>query len=282
MQAVRAKIARFAPFDWHVLVAGASGTGKNVVARELHRLSPQRCRGPFVECQINSLADGIAAGELEGHRRGAFTGAVTDRAGPFESAHGGTLFIDEVGTASAATQALLLRLVEGSVKRLGEVRTRDIDVRMVFATNENLGTMVKAGAFRGDLYARMRVLPLSMPALSEHREDIPELANHLLKRFAEEAHVDCPRLPRAVMDRMIAYDWPWNVRELENALKLYIVEGVLPEFVRRPGRKPSEWQDQLPEALERNGGDVSATARDFIVSRKAVYRALKKAAGVDL
>jgi len=229
-----------------------------------------------VECHVNALAEGLEAAELAGYARGSFTGASADRAGLFESAHGGTLFLDEVGTASPRTQLLLLQLVEANVRRIGESRVRKIDVRMVFATNSNLEEMVKAGVFRADLYYRMGTLIVNTPALEEHREDIPELAATILANLAHEVGRECPRLTRGALDRLTAYEWPGNVRQLEQVLKYYMAFGKLPDVVRRPGRKPSEWRDQLDEVLARHGGGITGAARELRISRKAFYRELKR------
>lgn len=275
MQAVRTRIATLAALPWHVRIEGPSGSGKEVAARLLHQLSAC-CNGPFVECDVNEMAEGLAIEDLRGHSRGAFTGAVSARAGVFEAAHGGTLFIDEIATASLTTQAALLKMVErGRVHRMGECRGRQFNIRILFATNADLEELVKQGQFRADLLYRMGWLILRMPALCQHREDIPEIAGTILSRLAREAGRDCPKLTRPALDRLIAYDWPGNVRQLEGALKEYVAFGKLPDLVRRPGRRPSEWRDHLDAVLERNEGSVSAAARELRVSRKAVYKGLR-------
>jgi two-component system response regulator PilR (NtrC family) len=276
MDGVRSRIAMLSALPWHVRIEGPSGSGKGVAARLLHRLSPRHA-GPFIECDVNAMAEGLEVADLRGHTRGAFTGAMTDRAGLLEAAHGGTLFIDEIATASMRTQLALLQLVEQrTVQRIGECRTRQVDVRIVFATNANLSELVTAGRFRDDLLYRMGWLVVQMPALSEHREDIPELAAMILNRLAREAERDCPRLTRSVLDRLIAFDWPGNVRQLEGALQEYVAFGKLPDLVCRPGRDPQEWQAELDAVLERNDGSVSGAARELRTSRKAVYKALRR------
>ncbi len=276
MEKVRARLTALAPLPWHVRIEGPSGSGKGLAARELHRLSSLR-DGPFVQCSVNALPDGIEVAELVGYARGAFTGAVSDRAGLFEAANGGTLFVDEIATASSRTQLALLQLVdEGTFQRLGERRSRKVSVRVVFATNANLEEAVKAGLFREDLFHRMGVLVVQMPGLSDHREDIPELAATILCRKAREAARDCPRLTQAALDRLVAFDWPGNVRQLEHAMEHYVAFGKLPDLVRRPGRKRSDWEGELDETLRRNDGEVSAAARALRISRKTLYKELKK------
>jgi len=275
MEAVRERIASLADLPWHVRIEGPTGSGKGLAARELHRLS-HISKGPFVSCNVNALADGLEVAELAGYTRGAFTGAVADRVGLFEAAHGGILFVDEVATAPPKTQLILLQLVEGSVQRVGECRTRQVDVRIVFATNADLESLVSSNDFRADLYYRMGSLIVTMPALRDHREDIPELAATILARQAREAGRDCPRLTREAWDRLIAYDWPGNVRQLDQALKHYTAFGKLPDVIRRPGRDPSEWQDEMDEVLERQGGNVTKAARELRISRKALYKGMER------
>jgi DNA-binding NtrC family response regulator len=275
MEDVRARLTALAALPWHVRIEGPSGSGKGLAAAMLHRLSLRH--GPFIECDVNEMAEGLAIEDLRGHARGAYTGAVTDRAGVFEAAHGGTLFIDEIATASLSTQSGLLKLVErGPVKRLGECRGRQVDVRIIFATNADLEELVKLGRFRADLLYRMGWLIVRMPALCEHREDIPEIAEIILNRLARESGRDYPKLTRAAWDRLIAADWPGNVRQLEGALKDYIAFGTLSDLVRRPGRNPSEWEGELDDVLQRHEGKVAAAARELRVSRKALYKQLKR------
>jgi DNA-binding NtrC family response regulator len=279
MQAVRAQLESLAALPWHVRIEGPSGSGKGVAARMLHRESSRR-DAPFICCHINALVDGLEVAELVGHARGAFTGAVADRPGLFEAAHGGTLFVDEVATATARTQLALLQLIdEGIVQRLGERRVRQVDVRVVFATNASLEQAVETGQFREDLYHRMGVLVVRMPALRDHAEDIPDLVASILERKASEAGREPPLMARDALDRVLAFDWPGNVRQLERALEYYVAFGRLPDLVRRPGRDPSEWQDELEGVVERNGGNIAAAARELRISRKALYKGIKRSHG---
>jgi DNA-binding NtrC family response regulator len=275
MEQVRARLAALAALPWHVRIEGPSGSGKGLAARLLHRLSP-RAGGPFVCCHINALADGLEVAELVGYARGAFTGAVADRPGLFEAAHGGTLFVDEVATASPRTQLALLQLVDdGTVQRLGERRVRQLDVRAVFATNADLDQAALDGAFREDLYHRLGVLVVRMPALSEHREDVPELARSILVRKAREAGLEPPKLSRWQLDRLAAFDWPGNVRQLEHALEHVVAFGKLPDVVRRR-RPPRKWQARFDEIVQRHADNRAAAARELGISRKTLYKELQQ------
>jgi DNA-binding NtrC family response regulator len=274
MRDVRAQLASLAALPWHVRIEGPTGSGKGLAARVLHQMSA-RAGGPFVCCHINALADGLEVAELVGHARGAFTGAVGDRPGVFEAAHGGTLFVDEVATASPRTQLALLQLVdEGAVQRLGERRLRRVDVRAVFATNADLSQAVRAGTFREDLYHRLGVLVVRMPALRDHRDDIPELAYTILAQKARDVHVENPVLERRDLERLMAFDWPGNVRQLEHVLEHFLALGRIPDVVRRVGRVPSDWQTRLDEAVRRHQGNKAAAARELGISRKTLYRGL--------
>lgn len=276
IQTLRKDLAALAPYKCHVLINGPTGAGKEVAARMLHRLSPRR-DGPFVQCDLNTLADGVIESELFGHTRGAFTGAVVDRRGYFEEAHGGTLFLDEVGDASPHTQRKLLQVLQnGIVKRVGEQRERRLDVRVVMATNADLRALVTARKFREDLYYRITEIEVRLPALAEHPDDIPELAFHYLGVKAREFGVVPPALTCAIISRLVAYDWPGNVRELIGAITNLIVRGRLPARVRRVGRDAREWAGELLAALKRNKGKVADAARELRVSRQAVYRRMKR------
>ncbi len=275
MRGVREQIRLLARLPWHVRIEGPSGSGKNVAARLLHVLS-NRARGPFVICSLAMLPDGIAMEELMGHRRGAYTGAIEDRSGAFERAHSGTLFLNEIGTASAETQRTLLQLIdEGSFHRLGEARVRSVDVRIAFATNEDLEARVAGGSFREDLYHRLGMLVVRMPALAEHLGDIPELTDSLLSRKSREAGVSVAPLTTGDMRRLMAYAWPGNVRQLDRAMEHYVAFGRLPDTIDRAAR-PSDWRVQVDEVLKRCAGNKAAAARLLGVSRKLLYEELRR------
>jgi transcriptional regulator with GAF, ATPase, and Fis domain len=219
LQAVTRQIELVAPTNSAVLILGESGTGKEVVAREIHRHS-QRSGRPLIKVNCAAVPRELYESEFFGHAKGAFTGALRDRAGRFEIADGGTLFLDEIGEIPLDLQAKLLRVLqEGEIERIGEDRTRRIDVRVITATNRNLRAETDAGRFRQDLYYQLSVFPMELPPLRKRVEDIPLLAEHFLKRFARQLGRPVPRLTLANVQELQRYDWPGNVRELQHALE---------------------------------------------------------------
>jgi two-component system, NtrC family, nitrogen regulation response regulator NtrX len=217
------RVERVAPTDARVLVAGENGTGKELVARAVHRLSP-RAKGPFVEVNCAAIPTELIESELFGHVKGSFTGAYEDRAGKFEQAHTGTLFLDEVGDMSLTAQAKALRaLQEGVITRVGGAKPIQVDVRVLAATNKNLEEEIREGRFREDLYYRLNVIPLYVPPLRERREDIPMLVQH----FAEQATRDAALRPRRFSDEALdllqRMEWPGNVRELRNTIERLLI-----------------------------------------------------------
>lgn len=277
MRRVHEQLVTLAPLPWHVRIQGPSGTGKTVAARLLHKLS-HRAHAAFILCSLASVPDSTAIGELVGYRRGAFTGAYENHEGKFEAAHNGTLFLDEIGTAGPEIQRALLQFVDtGIVQRLGEVRERPVDARIIFATNEDIASLVATGKFRGDLYHRMGQLVIQMPTLSEHLEDIPLLMEHLLARKARQAGTLMPAVTPADIERLMGYSWPGNVRELASVAEQIVVFGRLPDsFSHRPIART--WRDQITETLQRCGGNRAAAARLLGVSRQSLHRALQKEA----
>ncbi len=233
------EIARVAPTSSTVLILGESGTGKELIARALHAHS-RRAQNPFVAINCGALTETLLEAELFGHVRGSFTGAVADKKGLFEEAHGGTIFLDEISETTPALQVKLLRVLqEGEIKRVGETRSRSVDVRVIAATNRDLEQEVKAGRFREDLYYRLSVVTLRVPPLRERREDIPLLAAYFLRRAQERTGRALAFSP-AALDVLMAYPWPGNVRELENSIEYAAIHargGViapedLPEKIR--------------------------------------------------
>lgn len=219
LQAVTRQIELVAPTNAAVLILGESGTGKEVVAREIHRHS-RRAERPLIKVNCAAIPRELYESEFFGHAKGAFTGALRDRAGRFELADGGTLFLDEVGEIPLDMQAKLLRVLqEGEVERIGEERTRKIEVRIIAATNRNLRAESEAGRFRQDLFYRLSVFPMELPPLRKRVEDIPMLAEHFLNRFARQLGRPCPRLTLANVQELQRYDWPGNVRELQHTLE---------------------------------------------------------------
>ena len=218
MQEVFQTIRRISVSQVTVLIQGESGTGKELVARAIHDLGP-RSRGPFVAVNCAGIPDGLIESELFGHERGAFTDAVERRIGRFEAASGGTLFLDEIGELAASVQAKLLRaLQERNVERVGGAGSIPVDVRVLAATNRDLERDVAQGRFRADLFYRIHVVPIELPALRQRREDIPLLAAHFLKRAHAEAGRGPTRIAPAALAALERYGWPGNVRELGNAI----------------------------------------------------------------
>jgi len=212
-----------APTNASVLILGDSGTGKELVAREIHRRSPRQDR-PMIKVNCASIPRELYESEFFGHAKGAFTGAVSSRTGRFEAANGGTLFLDEVGEIPLELQSKLLRaLQEGQYERVGEEVTREVDVRIIAATNKNLLTEVKAKRFRQDLYYRLNVFPVTIEPLRYRKEDITLLAAHLVKQVAAKMDCPLPRLTKANILALQAYDWPGNVRELQNIIERAVI-----------------------------------------------------------
>lgn len=219
MQAVFKMIERVANTDSTILIRGESGTGKELVARALH-FNSRRQFGPFIPINCSALPEALLESELFGHRRGAFTGAFTDKKGLFQEADGGTIFLDEIGSMSGVLQSRLLRVLqEREVRRVGDNTPVYVDVRVLAATNEPLEKRVKEGTFREDLYYRLNVIPIEMPSLRERRDDIPLLVAHFLKDKLSPRSRRPFQVARATMDLLVAYEWPGNVRELENAIE---------------------------------------------------------------
>ncbi len=212
-----------APTEASVLILGESGTGKELVAREIHRRS-QRVDRPLIRVNCASVPGELFESEFFGHVRGAFTGAIRDRAGRFEAADGGTIFLDEVGEIPLELQGKLLRVLqEGEYERVGDERTPKADVRVIAATNRDLKTAVEQGEFREDLYFRLNVFPLEVAPLRDRREDIPLLATHFLQSAIVKLNRDPLKLSQAVVDRLQGYDWPGNVRELQNVIERAVI-----------------------------------------------------------
>jgi transcriptional regulator with GAF, ATPase, and Fis domain len=226
-------VKQAAPTDATVLIEGESGTGKELVARELYRNSP-RAGKPFVAINCAAIPEHLLESELFGHERGAFTGAVRQQKGKFEIADGGVVFLDEIGELDLALQVRLLRVLqEREFERVGGTRSIRVDIRLIAATNCNLEQAVREGTFRRDLYYRLAVLKVTMPALRDRREDIPMLARHFVQKYAKRCNVKARPISPEALDRLVNYDWPGNVRELENAIERALVLGdsdtVLPE-----------------------------------------------------
>ena len=217
------QIARVAGTAARVLITGENGTGKELVARAVHAQST-RAKGPFIEVNCAAIPSELIESELFGHMKGSFTGAVQDRAGKFEQADGGTIFLDEIGDMSLAAQAKVLRVLqEGEVTRIGGQRTRKIEVRVLAATNKRLEEEIHAGRFREDLFYRLNVVPIVVPPLRERREDIPMLVQHFVQMLATEGSAPLKSVEPAALERLSAHDWPGNIRELRNTVERLLI-----------------------------------------------------------
>jgi formate hydrogenlyase transcriptional activator len=223
LRRVLKQVETVAPTDSTVLVYGETGTGKELIARALHELSPRKER-TFVKLNCAAIPTGLLESELFGHEKGAFTGAIAQKIGRFELAHRGTLFLDEVGDIPLELQPKLLRVLqEQEFERLGNTRTIRVDVRLVAATNRDLAQLVADGRFRSDLYYRLNVFPLSLPPLRERSEDIPRLVRHFTQRFARRMGRRIETIPSAVMEALVCYTWPGNIRELQNVIERAVI-----------------------------------------------------------
>lgn len=223
MRAVFRLTRLVAPSRASVLLVGETGTGKELIARSIHKLSA-RGDGPYVRVNCGALSESLLESELFGHIKGAFTGAIDNKTGRFEAAHGGTIFLDEISSMSPKLQVKLLRVLqEREFERVGESRTIRVDTRVVAATNQFLEDEIAAGKFRDDLYYRLNVVPIYLPPLRERRVDIGPLARFFLESYCEENRRDTPALPEKIIDRLAEYDWPGNVRELENYVERSVV-----------------------------------------------------------
>jgi PAS domain S-box-containing protein len=276
-----------------VLIEGASGTGKELFARAIHNLSPRRDK-PFIAVNCAALPDTLLESELFGHKAGAFTDAKRDKPGRFELAHGGSIFLDEISDISAAMQVRLLRVLqERKVEPLGSVEATPVDVRVIAAANRDLKALVQAGEFRDDLYYRVRVVYLKLPLLKERREDIPLLARNLIAKFNRLQNKNIAGLSEKVMARLMEYDYPGNVRELENIIEQAFVlcrggiielEHIPPEL--RPASVPGREEQPsmslkamerflIQEALERHHGNRSKAAGDLGIDVSTLYRKIR-------
>ncbi len=255
MQDIYRVIAKVAMTDSTVLIYGQSGTGKELIARAIHFNSPRREK-QFVPVDCAALSENLLESELFGHVRGSFTGAVTTKPGLFEVADGGTVFLDEVGNISLSIQAKLLRVLqEREFTPVGGTRAKKVDIRLIAATNKDLEKMIKEEAFREDLYYRLNIVPLSLPTLKERQEDIPLLAVHFLKKYAEEMGKAVKGFTPEAMERLMRYSWPGNVRELENVIERTVVmiddEMVRVEHLILPGQQEKEIsENQIPMTSE--------------------------------
>jgi formate hydrogenlyase transcriptional activator len=223
LESVLEQVEQVAPTDSTVLIQGETGTGKELIARAIHNLSA-RCGRPFIKLNCAAIPFDLLESELFGHEKGAFTGAIAQKVGRFELADKGTLFLDEVGDIPLPLQPKLLRVLqEQEFERLGSGRTHQVDVRLVAATHRNLVEMVKRNEFRSDLYYRLNVFPVPLPPLRERREDIPALVEHFVAIYARRMNKQIDRIPPGAMSALVSYQWPGNIRELQNFIERSII-----------------------------------------------------------
>jgi formate hydrogenlyase transcriptional activator len=241
LETVLEKVARVSPTSSTVLIEGETGTGKELIARAIHNLSPRFGR-PFIRLNCAAIPLDLLESELFGHEKGAFTGAIAQKIGRFELADTGTLFLDEVGDIPPALQPKLLRVLqEQEFERLGSGRTHHVDVRLVAATNRNLAELVAQKQFRSDLYYRLNVFPVEIPPLRERQEDIPALVAHFVEAFSRKMRKQINDIPDTTMTAFKSYLWPGNIRELQNMVERAVIlanEGVLPNPLPAPGPEP--------------------------------------------
>ncbi len=292
MQAVMDTITRIAPSDANVLILGEHGTGKEVVAQTIHALSA-RAQRSLVAVNTGALSEGVFESELFGHVKGAFTDAKTDRIGRFELAHGGTIFLDEIGNVPYRQQAKLLRVLEsGELERVGSSRSKQVDVRVISATNMDLHAASAGGEFREDLLFRLNTVEIRLPPLRERREDIPVLASYFLARYAARYRREIRGFDTAALNALLSYSWPGNVRELDHTLERAVLmsrsnELQAADLGLNPQRTTqSSSVDELSleamesilirKALQRFQGNVTQAAEALGLSRGALYRRMEK------
>ena len=303
MEQLRAQVAMAAPSNGRVLLTGDNGTGKELVARQIHSLSHRRL-GPFVEVNCAAIPEELIESELFGHARGAFTGAVADRRGKFEIASGGTLFLDEIGDITLKTQAKVLRaLQEQVVEPVGGQQSVRVDVRVIAATNKDLGAEIRQGRFREDLYFRLNVLPISVPLLRDRGDDVVRLAEHFVAEFAREYGRRPKSFAPAAINVLTAYHWPGNVRELRNTIERLmimvpgeVIGGADLSFLEVTGRVAvttpagpvvplfearDAWErNYILSALAANDGNISRTAEALQLERSNLYKKMR-GLGID-
>jgi DNA-binding NtrC family response regulator len=275
MQEIIARAERVAETKSTVLITGETGTGKELVARAIHNRSTQRDM-PLIRVNCAAIPESLLESELFGHVRGAFTGAAATKKGKFALADGGTIFLDEIGTMSTALQSKLLRVLqEREFEPLGAERTEKIDVRVIAATNRDLRQMVAEGKFQEDLFYRLNVIPIELPALRERREDIPALVDHFLRKHAQRTGRRVDRIDEAVLAALQQYDWPGNVRELENTIERAVVLSTGPVITARS-------VSVLGAVAPQSSGLPSLKLRQNIewVEKETIRRALESSRGV--
>ena len=290
MQEIFELICTVAPMDSTVLITGETGTGKGLAAKAIHTNSSRR-EGPFVTVNCGAIPEHLMESELFGYQKGAFTDAKKTKKGRLEMAHGGTLFLDEIGEISMRMQIDLLRVLEDRVfYRVGGTQPIEADFRVIAATNRNLEAAIKQGSFREDLFYRLNVISFAMPSLDQRKDDIPLLAEHFLYRFAQETNKTINKISREAMDEMMLYDWPGNIRELENAIERAVVVGRereirpedLPIFCHElppPTRARSLAEVEkahIQQVLTENQWNIARSAKILEIDRSTLYSKIKR------
>ena len=296
MQEIYRLIPKIAKTNSTVLIEGESGTGKELIAHSIHQFSPREEK-PFIRLNCGALAEGLLESELFGHVKGAFTGAITHKLGRFELADGGTLFLDEIGDISPATQVKLLRAIqEGEFEKVGDSRRIKVDVRIIAATNKDLKKAVETREFRQDLYYRLRVVPIQLPPLRERKDDIPLLVNHFIDRFNKEMGKKVTHVSPEAMEILMEYDYPGNIRELENIIEHVMVfcagdtlqaehllkdiqpsrNDIIGRVIGKEDPLKAMEQELILKVLKQTGWNYKKTAERLKLSRTTLWRKVKE------
>jgi DNA-binding NtrC family response regulator len=291
MQAIYELISDISNTDSTVLIQGESGTGKELIARAIH-FNSYRKNKPFVVANCSAYSQNLLESELFGHEKGAFTGAIRRKTGRFEMAHGGTVFLDEIGEVSSPTQILLLRVLQDHrFERVGGEETLEVDVRVIAATNKNLMEEIRKGTFREDLYYRLNVIPILVPPLRERMDDIPLLASYFLQKFCQEKGKNVTSISQEVLETLLAYSWPGNVRELENVIEYAMIiakqEKILlkdlPQYLLQqplPAKQAFSLEDHernlIIKTLEETNWNKHQAAKRLKINRSTLYGKMKR------
>lgn len=290
MQRVRTLVERVAPTDANILIVGENGTGKDLLAREIHRLS-LRSSGPMEIVDMGAVIETLFESELYGHTKGAFTDARAEKAGKFETAHGGTLFLDEIGNLPYTLQAKLLTAIQQrKIVRVGSNTPREIDIRLICATNRNLPLMVEKGEFRQDLYYRINTVTIELPALRNRSDDIPQLVNLFVGKYAKRYSKPIPTVSEEAMRRLKSQQWPGNIRQLEHTIEKVLILSDsdtlgVSDFdlydnqqatISTPTTLENMERNAIMDAVKLHNGNMSEVARQLGITRQTLYNKLRK------
>lgn len=294
MQTLRDSISKAASCNEHVLITGETGSGKDLVARAIHNFS-ERESGPFIKVNCAAIPQELVESELFGYKKGAFTGAQTDKAGRIEIADGGSVFFDEIGEMNTVAQAKLLHFLESNeVERLGETRPKPVDVRVIAATNKDLSESIEEGAFRKDLYYRLNVIDIQVPHLAMHKEDIPELVDHFINAACVDAGIPVKQIEEKAIRKLAQHSWPGNVRQLRNYIRklvsmipaITITQDDLPELEGEDNSIDTDSPFQaakqefersfIGKVLEEENHNIARASRRLGLNRSYLYRKIKE------